>query len=41
MPPETPVMVDVSEKPVTAREATAHGIITMNAEALPPWRAVP
>ena len=27
------VMVDVSEKPVTAREATAHGIITMNAEA--------
>ncbi len=26
------VMVDVSEKPVTAREATAHGIITMNAE---------
>ena len=24
------VMVDVSEKPVTAREATAHGIITMN-----------
>ena len=28
------VMVDVSEKPVTAREATAHGIITMNADAL-------
>lgn len=27
------VMVDVSEKPVTARQATAHGIITMNAEA--------
>ena len=27
------VMVDVSEKPVTTREATAHGIITMNAEA--------
>ena len=27
------VMVDVSAKPVTAREATAHGIITMNAEA--------
>ena len=27
------VMVDVSEKPVTAREATAHGTITMNAEA--------
>ena len=27
------MMVDVSEKPVTAREATAHGIITMNAEA--------
>ena len=27
------VMVDVSEKPVTAREATAHGIITMNTEA--------
>ena len=27
------VMVDVSEKPVTAREATAHGIITMNEEA--------
>ena len=27
------VMVDVSEKPVTAREAVAHGIITMNAEA--------
>ena len=27
------VMVDVSEKPVTAREATAHGVITMNAEA--------
>ena len=26
-------MVDVSEKPVTAREATAHGIITMNADA--------
>ena len=26
-------MVDVSEKPVTAREATAHGVITMNAEA--------
>ena len=25
------VMVDVSAKPVTAREATAHGIITMNA----------
>ena len=23
------VMVDVSEKPVTAREATAHGIITL------------
>ena len=27
------VMVDVSGKPVTAREATAHGIITMNAAA--------
>ena len=27
------IVVDVSEKPVTAREATAHGIITMNAEA--------
>ena len=27
------VMVDVSEKPVTALEATAHGVITMNAEA--------
>ena len=27
------VMVDVSEKPVTFREAVAHGIITMNAEA--------
>ena len=27
------VMVDVSEKTVTFREATAHGIITMNAEA--------
>ena len=27
------VMVDVSEKPTTFREATAHGIITMNAEA--------
>ena len=27
------IMVDVSEKPVTAREATAHGAITMNAEA--------
>ena len=27
------VMVDVSEKAVTFREATAHGIITMNAEA--------
>ena len=27
------VMVDASEKPVTAREATAHGIITMNEEA--------
>ena len=27
------VMVDVSVKPITAREATAHGIITMNAEA--------
>ena len=27
------IMVDVSEKPVTAREATAHGLITMNAEA--------
>ena len=27
------VMVDVSAKPVTAREATAHGIITMNEEA--------
>ncbi len=27
------IMVDVSEKPVTAREATAHGVITMNAEA--------
>ena len=25
--------VDVSAKPVTTREATAHGIITMNAEA--------
>lgn len=27
------VMVDVSEKAVTARQATAHGTITMNAEA--------
>ena len=27
------VMVDVSEKAVTFREAVAHGIITMNAEA--------
>ena len=27
------VMVDVSGKPVTSREATAHGIITMNADA--------
>lgn len=27
------VMVDVSEKPVTARQAVARGIITMNAEA--------
>ena len=27
------VMVDVSEKKVTFREAVAHGIITMNAEA--------
>ena len=27
------VMVDVSAKPVTTREATAHGVITMNAEA--------
>ena len=27
------VMVDVSAKPVTTREATAHGIVTMNAEA--------
>ena len=27
------VMEDVSAKPVTTREATAHGIITMNAEA--------
>ena len=27
------VMVDVSEKTITFREATAHGIITMNAEA--------
>ena len=27
------VMVDVSEKKSTAREATAHGILTMNAEA--------
>ena len=27
------VMVDVSAKPVTTREAIAHGIITMNAEA--------
>ena len=27
------VMVDVSAKPVTTREATDHGIITMNAEA--------
>ena len=27
------VMVDVSAKPVTAREATAHGIITMNEDA--------
>ena len=27
------VMVDVSKKPVTTREATAHGIITMNADA--------
>ena len=26
-------MVDVSGKPVTAREATARGILTMNAEA--------
>ena len=27
------VMVDVSGKPITAREATARGILTMNAEA--------
>lgn len=27
------VMVDVSAKPVTSREATARGIVTMNAEA--------
>ena len=27
------VMVDVSAKPVTTREAIAHGIITKNAEA--------
>ena len=27
------VMVDVSEKPVTFREAVAHGVIAMNAEA--------
>ena len=27
------VMVDVSGKPVTAREATARGTLTMNAEA--------
>ena len=27
------VMVDVSEKAVTFREAVAHGVITMNAEA--------
>ena len=27
------VMVDVSAKPITTREATAHGVITMNAEA--------
>ena len=27
------VMVDVSEKPVTARQAVARGIITMNAAA--------
>ena len=27
------VMVDVSEKPVTRREAVARGIVTMNAEA--------
>ena len=27
------VMVDVSGKPVTAREATARGILTMNVEA--------
>ena len=27
------VMVDVSGKPVTSREATAHGIITMNEDA--------
>ena len=27
------VMVDVSGKPVTSREATARGILTMNAEA--------
>ena len=27
------VMVDVSGKPVTSREATAHGIITMNKDA--------
>ena len=34
------VMVDVSEKPVTAREATAHGIITMNADpSVPPAAA--
>ena len=24
------VMVDVSAKPITTREATAHGVITMN-----------
>ena len=33
------VMVDVSEKTVTFREATAHGIITMNAEAFEIGRA--
>ena len=33
------VMVDVSGKPVTAREATARGILTMKPKPLPPCRA--
>ena len=33
------VMVDVSEKPVTARQAVARGIITMNAAAFAAVRA--